>query len=359
MWLIGHKRTHQKETLPNLLHFNKFLEGNKEVNKMILKGSASLKHERDIARAGLRVRYPIIRKCGRLPAKKIHPYLHGIMNFYKTQGSFSIRQFYYAVLSGRIPNCSFKVKTSKQATSAYARIQSYCTSLRLWGILPFEAILDETQLYGIDLQYISLKEYLERQTEHYRSNWFNDQNAYTEVWCEKIALAQIIGRETEPLGLYLSVSGKFPTWSQLNSFKQRCEAYETNNTLKKPLKGYILYFGDYDPTGCDMDRFIGDALTDLDLFNVQVERISISHKEALNLSNVGVPLKKKDKKTKKYIRRTGLNYGIELDALTPTELRQRVKQAISIKVDLNKIQQKIAQDKIEASKMKSYLKQFP
>jgi len=58
-------------------------------------------------------------------------------------------------------------------------------------------------------------------------------------------------------------------------------------------------------------------------------------------------------------RKYKIDYGVELDILTPIELKTRVYDAISSKVDLSKIQQKKALDLKEASKMKTYLKKFP
>lgn len=330
------------------------------ISMSVMKQIREMKHKIKMRKAGLGVSHEPLVFMSRMPARKTIPYLHGIVKFYNTHGRFIIRQFYYAVISGRIPNCSFTVKTKKQATNAYQKCKNYCVNLRMWGILPLDAIIDDTQLLGLHQYDISIQDFLKEMTKEYRSNWFDNQDTYVEVWCEKLSLARIIYQETNPLGAYLSVSGKTPTWSQLSNFKKRYEAYETNNILNVPLKGYILYFGDHDPSGIyKMDKFIENALILLGLNSVQVRRISINLKEALKRKNVGVPLKPNDKDTPKYIRDTRLNYGVELDALTPTELRTRVYDAISSRVNLKKLKQKELQDLKEASKMKKYLQKFP
>lgn len=314
----------------------------------------SLTHREVLLEMGLKPDYTVIKECKRKKPKHLHAWYQGVHNFWKTQGKFTVRQFFYAVISGRVPNCTLNVSTSAKARAGYAKIIDVCTNARLWGIIPFEAIIDDSSLKGTNQYNVSPSEVMSWSVDYYRSNWWNEQDVYLEVWGEKRALSEIILEITDPFGVKLCVGGGYPSWAQMWGFKQRFEDSSCSD-------GKILYFGDFDPTGLDMDRFIESALSDLDLYFVEVERVTISTKDAITLQKVGVQLKKTDTRTKEFCRMyngLGITKGIELDALTPTELQQRVKTAIVNNIDVVKLDKKIQEDKNAIDKVKKHLDNY-
>ena len=58
-------------------------------------------------------------------------------------------------------------------------------------------------------------------------------------------------------------------------------------------------------------------------------------------------IKTGDKRTNWYRRVFGVNYGVEIDALPPSILRQKIQEAIEQHLDLEELEQKKAEDREE------------
>jgi len=109
--------------------------------------------------------------------------------------------------------------------------------------------------------------------------------------------------------------------------------------LKHPDKRiHILYFGDFDPSGEDMDRHLVDALSyffDLDRYLVDFERIAdqIDEYDLPPIPEDSETLDKLDKDSRKggFIDKHGQLIAVELDALlaiVPDEFRQLVQESV-------------------------------
>ena len=91
----------------------------------------------------------------------------------------------------------------------------------------------------------------------------------------------------------------------------------------------ILYVGDHDPKGLRISEDdIPKRLADHRAADVRVKRLAILHGDAVRLVTVKDAFKPDDRDVNWYRRRTGLDYGVELEAIPSTELRDRVEAAI-------------------------------
>ena len=87
---------------------------------------------------------------------------------------------------------------------------------------------------------------------------------------------------------------------------------------------HVLYFGDFDPSGEDMDRHLVDALSyfDLDSYIIDFERIAVTEDQIDEYDLPPIPedsetLDKLDKDSRKggFINKYGQLMAVELDAL--------------------------------------------
>jgi hypothetical protein len=91
----------------------------------------------------------------------------------------------------------------------------------------------------------------------------------------------------------------------------------------------ILYVGDHDPKGLRISEDdIPKRLDSYGAVNVTVRRLALLRSDAVHLKNLKDPFKPNDQDEHWYRQRTGLNYGVELEAIPSTELRERVEAAI-------------------------------
>jgi hypothetical protein len=259
------------------------------------------------------------------------PIYKELVSFQRIHKSFTIRQFYYHLIQCGNPSLG----------ASYEKTKRIVNRARLGGIIPFGSVLDDTDLLGTKQQNLTIEEFLKNKTVEYRSNWFENQDCYVEVWLEKRALERVIFPITDYYGVYLSCSGKNPTWSQVYSAIQRFKEFH------KPYN-YILYLGDLDPQGKDMVRWLEEeAFRVLEFEDVTIQplALNLSHANDPKLNLYRTYILKGRKSVREWYQNTfGIDYTIELDALEPNLLRSIVEKGILAKLDAKEIERKRKED---------------
>ena len=91
----------------------------------------------------------------------------------------------------------------------------------------------------------------------------------------------------------------------------------------------IIYVGDHDPKGVRIsDDDLPKRLAEYGAKNWRIKRIALLREDAMRLTGFKDAFKELDTDVAWYRRRTGLGYGVELEAIPSTELRDRVEQGI-------------------------------
>jgi len=156
------------------------------------------------------------------------------------QQPMTVRQvFYRLVVAGKIK------KTEAEYKGTVCRLLA---GMRRRGELPYEWIADNTRWMRKPDTYSGLDEMLRLSQQTYRRALWNDQDAYVEVWLEKEALAGVLVGTTAEYDVPLMVTRGYPSISFLHS------AGEAISAIEKPV--FLYYFGDRDPSGVDIDRFV-------------------------------------------------------------------------------------------------------
>lgn len=256
-----------------------------------------------------------------------------VMTFVNTQRFVTVRQiFYFLTQHHNLPNTS----------NAYQRVKDTVTRLRYAGLIRLDSIADVTDLHGTK-QYNSIEELVREAVDHFRSKWWDNQDQYVEVFLEKRALANIVYQVTERYGILLSVSGGEPKIGQVNSLRRRLED-------KKDKDCVILFLSDFDPKGDEMLDTLRDMISTLNI-DARVEKIALNDQQVrdLNLPK-SVDFKQGDTSLPNFIAKYGIDYYVELDALSPTQLRDIVEEVITnraiagIRLDLDKLEKRKQED---------------
>jgi len=166
-----------------------------------------------------------------------------------------------------------------------------------------------------------------------------EQDEVCEVWLEKEALASTIHAWVSDLEVPLRINRGYSSWTFIYNNVQ-----ELNLSLSKHKKVTILYLGDLDPSGVDIQRFLTEAIRYFGLQEDKIElvRLAITPKQVEEFKLPPRPedaqtLAKlaRDVRSKKYT----LSYVIELDALVayaPSEFKELLRKAIIEKWDKSK-----------------------
>ena len=220
--------------------------------------------------------------------------------------------FYRLVARNTIPNTD----------RAYKNLSALLDKARWAGRLPFDCIDDPERSELRGKTWGCVRECLEDAAQTYRTDWWSRADPVVEVWSEKMAVAGILeGMAIDRYGLLFVAGLKYTSLTHLYGAARRFVA--------RPVDTVILYVGDHDPSGLDMDRDIAARLKDLgrelksDL-SVNVKRVALTMDQIEEYGLPSQPTKATDSRAAKYVH----DGSWELDALPAAVLYEVVEREI-------------------------------
>jgi hypothetical protein len=230
----------------------------------------------------------------------------------------TVRQVYYQLVSRQV---------IENTRTQYQAVTNMLVAARCDGTIPWAWIEDRIRRPRQVSMWSGLPDFAETVRCAYRRDTWASQPGYLEVWLEKDALSGIFEEALRPYGVTLCVGRGYDGWISINLAAQRYGAGEGVT---------VLYFGDFDPSGEDMVRSLRERLASLG------SRPDIA-KCALTLEDVSrysVPpdfTKTTDTRRKAFVTRYG-DLAVELDALPPDVLRERLISEAEARMDLQALE---------------------
>jgi hypothetical protein len=271
------------------------------------------------------------------------------LRFFESQGVRpTLRTLYYNLVSQNI------IGNTK---SSYKGLSKHVVALRKSGAVSWNALEDsarnvygtfEDGHFGADIiedndESLNLKldsfnaenilnDFFDYSVNRARVSRWANQPIVCEFWIEKEALAKTIEAWTQAWGVKVRVNKGYSSWTFL---------YENCRELKRYLDDHekvkIFYLGDMDPSGEDMERFLGEALNyfALDSGKVELTRLSVTDEQ---IRKYKLPPRPDDAETLAKLERDSRskNYTgefiVELDAMVafvPEAFRNLIVEAVS------------------------------
>ena len=248
----------------------------------------------------------------------------------------TLRTIHYALVSKNIiPNTK----------SAYKGLSSAFVKARQQGVIHWDWLADEgrdieegERNYNLEPEPYAdavmknaisdLRKQLEGSTYFYYTKWMN-QEYYIEMWIEKNALRATFSNYISDYKIALVPSRGYSSWTFL---KDAYDRIRQNANGKTPL---ILYFGDFDPSGEDIERFLRESMNGFFGLDLKVIRMGVTKDqiEQYNLPTTPEDAEEIEKlqRDSRYAKWEHGNYRVELDALlayVPDEFERIVKDSI-------------------------------
>ena len=233
----------------------------------------------------------------------------------------TVRQVYYQLVSRQV---------IENRRSAYGAVCNALRDARLEGAIPWEYIEDRLRQPRYVRMWDDLADFGETIRRAYRRNVWSTQPDVLEAWLEKHALSGIFEKVLEPYGVTLNVGRGYDGWSSIHAAAERYGAGDGNDG-GPPV--FVIYFGDHDPRGEDMLRSLRDRLADLGS-HPTIEKVAILREDIERYDLPPDFAKKSDTRARAFIETYG-DQAVELDALPPAVLRQRLTDAVEARMDLD------------------------
>jgi hypothetical protein len=110
----------------------------------------------------------------------------------------------------------------------------------------------------------------------------------------------------------------------------------------------VLYFGDFDPSGVDIERDLSERLGKYMAGDFTVRRVALTDEQIIKYDLPPMPVKVSDARSEGFLEAYG-NKSVELDALDPNTLKFMVAQSIASHINLDSWKKK--EDEIEKLKL--------
>jgi len=239
--------------------------------------------------------------------------------------------------------------------SHYKKVVNAMIEARWNGDVQFDAFKDhERESMGytdyketdVNTSVIQAKEQIKIWATSYRKNRWENQPVYPEIFIEKKALQGVFERPCRQWDVALNPCKGYPSLTFLHDAKNRFETAEFEG--KKPI---ILYFGDYDCSGEDIPRSIGENLKRMGV-DVEIKRIALMEHQVIEWMLPPAPTKVSDTRSAKW---DGLGQ-VELDAVMPEQIISLLNNAIKEIFDEDLYYDLQMQESQEVDEFKTILK---
>lgn len=258
---------------------------------------------------------------------------------YAGQGyNLTVRQLYYQFVAKDLFPDSRKWKWTgsrwvhddngtKNAEPNYKWICEVVDRARMAGMLSWNYIEDRTRNLMGTSHWTSPSDIINSAARSFRIDKWVDQPRRVEVWVEKEALSDVVGRVARRYDVdYFSCRG-YVSQSEMWSAGQRLKSYIADCDQDV----VILHLGDHDPSGLDMTRDIRDRLTTFighQAWNsLEVRRIALNYDQVQQYNPPPNPAKLTDPRATAYMDLHG-DSSWELDALDPNTISALITENI-------------------------------
>lgn len=255
--------------------------------------------------------------------------------------TLTVRQMYYQFVARGLLGSGQKI---------YQRIVGALTQARLDGRFPIDWIEDrgrrvgETDTERLDNVETALDDSARRIYNHpywllRYGRWYG-QPEKVFVWIEKEALAGVLEKNCNDLGVGLFPCKGYPSVSAISSWvSSTYEAMTADDEVDDGAeKAVIIYLGDHDPDGLQIPVSAGNLIRDIqnikeEPFDFEIRRVALTMGQIRQYNPPPFAAKTTSSRYATYVRDTGTTDAWELDALEPTVLRDLVVQNVEAHFD--------------------------
>ena len=253
--------------------------------------------------------------------------LESLKVFRQYDTALTLRQLYYRLVSKHL---------FSNTINSYKRLSRLMVRAREKRDVPVNCLEDRSRriLGRGDTGYNSAEDFLKQRFANLQSSWksfnmprWDDQPVYLVVSLEKDALSRLVSDIANRYAVRTFPTRGYPSFT----YVQNMASYIRNRLKDKPT--VVLYFGDFDPSGIDIERDLTERLAKYDAGDFSVQRVALNSDQIAQYKLPPMPVKKSDARAESFVEEYG-NMTVELDALEPNVLKNLVQQAILSHINL-------------------------
>lgn len=263
-------------------------------------------------------------------------------------GVLTIRALHYQLVSIGMTN----------TLQHYKRVVAAMEVARWDGRVDFEAFSDrdramcgetKADVTSLVAKQLEAKRQVGLWMRSYSKNRWENQPYYPEILIEKKALEGVFAKPCAKWDVAVGACKGYPSLTFLYELSERLRDAQSEG--KQPI---ILYFGDYDPSGEDIPRSIGENLQKFGVYGVEIRRIALMEQQVIEWKLPPAPAKETDSRTANW---DGLGQ-VELDAVKPEKLIAMLNDAINEIFDWELYDELLERESDEREQFQAELKRY-
>lgn len=139
-----------------------------------------------------------------------------------------------------------------KTSAGYRAVQREIALMRERHEMPFSWIADNTRWQRRPDTYTDLETFLAESARLYRRDLWAQSDRYIEIWCESDSVAGVLTEVTFEFDVPLMV---------VRGYSSKTFAYNAAKAIENDGRpAFLYYFGDYDPSGLDIERSLHESL---------------------------------------------------------------------------------------------------
>lgn len=230
------------------------------------------------------------------------------------------------------------------------RVSTQLVDAREAGIIPWEWIVDETRAPECIGTWSSPQAIFESAARQYRFDYWSMQPARIEVWSEKGTVRGTLKAVLDKYAITMRVMHGHASATAIK------DAADMSAADHRPLT--VLYVGDYDPSGMHMSEIDIPKRTHRYGGEITLRRIAITATDRHALPSFDARTKTRDPRHRWFVSTYGSTC-VELDAMPPPDLRDRVERAVQSMLDLDAWSRAEAIEDAQREATNRYVAGFP
>ena len=248
--------------------------------------------------------------------------------------AITLRQLYYRLVARLlIPN----------TINSYKRLSRVLVKAREQGDVPINCLEDRSRriLGRGDTGFDSAEEYLKSKLTSLQDSWkgftmpmWDDQPKHVLISLEKDALSRLVSRVANNYSVRTFPTRGYPSFSYVQGMAKYME------TRLEGKHVVVLYFGDFDPSGIDIERDLEDRLSRYGAKDFSVTRIALTSEQIKQYNLPPMPVKRSDARAESFMAEHG-DKSVELDALDPNLFQSIVEKSIRSNINVRRWNRKI------------------
>jgi hypothetical protein len=257
---------------------------------------------------------------------------------------WTLRHYFYVLVNRGLlkPVKGADPPYNNSEVNAYAWVSGLMTSAReaeYWGRDSWRLQNDPGTRRGRYYYDDNLREHvrsLARKTYPYDVNLWAGQKRRVVIVTEKDGLYSALESYGYPYGVVvIAAIGGFGSTTTKHEVAQ-----ELMDIAAEGQEIRMLYIGDHDASGLTIEADFGRTLERYGYHGDPLERIAVTREQAMDPAYIESrqPIEGKNANNARYLRETGLDYGVQVEAIPGVDLRRMVVDAIESHMDLEALE---------------------